>query len=125
MSFSWQVTPEQAFVPLVSLYADQIEREIVELCERMADEITEYMKDNAPWTDRTGAARASLFTLVEHEARQMVSILVSHGSLIPYGVYLELNYGGRFAIIAPTIDWFGPRLFHEVQAIVQRVRVGQ
>ena len=123
MSFSWQVTPEQAFVPLYAQYAQELEREIVQLAERMADEIVEYMKSEAPWQDRTGEARANLFTLVQHEAGQMVSILLSHGSLIPYGVYLELGYGGRFAIIAPSIDWFGPRLFHEVQAILQRVRV--
>jgi hypothetical protein len=124
MSFQWQITPEQAFMPLYAQYAEELEAEIVALCERLADEITEYMKENAPWQDRTGEARASLYTLVEHEARQMVSILLSHGSLIPYGVYLELSYGGQYAIIAPTIDWYGPRLFHEVQAIVERVRVG-
>lgn len=124
MSFSWTITPEQAFLPLYAQYAETLEREIVALAERMTDEITEWMKANASWTDRTGEARDSLFSVVQHEARQMVSILISHGSLIPYGVYLELSHGGRFAIIAPAIDQFGPRMFHEVQAILQRVRVG-
>lgn len=123
MSFSWQVTPEQAFVPLYAQYAEELEREIVALAEQMTDEITEYMKAEARWTDRTGETRASLFSTVQHEARHMVSILVSHGSLITWAAYLELGFGGRFAIIAPTIDWFGPRVFHEVQAILQRVRV--
>lgn len=124
MSFQWTVTPEQAFVPLYAQYADQLEQEITSLAERMTDEITAYMKQNAPWTDRTGEARASLYSVVQHEARQMISVLVSHGTLIPYGVYLELSYGGKNAIIAPTIDIFGPRLWREVQAVVQRATSG-
>lgn len=123
MSFSWQVTPDAAFVPLYEQYGETLEREIIALAERMTDEITAYMKLNAPWTDRTGEARANLYSVVQTEAGQMVSILISHGSLIPYGVYLELAYAGRFAIISPTIDAFGPRVFREVQALLQRVRV--
>lgn len=123
MSFSWRITPDDAFGPLAGAYAEQIEQGIVDLCERLTDEITDYMKENAPWTDRTGAARDSLYSVVQHEVRQAVSILLSHGSLIPYGVYLELSHGGRYAIIAPSVDWWGPRVFHEVQAMINRIIV--
>ena len=123
MSFSWQITPEAAFVPLYAQYAAELEQEIVALAQRITDEITAYMQSNAPWTDRTGDARASLFSVVQHEAKQMVTILLSHGSLIEYDIYLELAHQGRFAIIAPSVDVWGPRVFQEVRAIVQRIRV--
>lgn len=122
MSFSWTVTPEQAFIPLYALYAERIESEIVALANGLTDEIADYMKAEARWTDRTGNARAGLYSDVIHVARQSVTILASHGPAIPYAIYLETVSAGRFGIIADTIDWWGPRVFHEVQAIMARVR---
>lgn len=120
MSFSWQITPQQAWIPLYDQHLAQIEVELVAVAEKLTDEITDYMKQNAPWQDRTGAARASLYSVVQHAARQSVTILLSHGSLIPYGIYLEILNGGRLAIIAPSVDIWGPRMFHETQAILRR-----
>lgn len=120
MSFNWTVTPEAAWIPLYAQMFEQIEAEIVAVAEQLTDEITEYMKQNAPWTDRTGDARANLYSVVRHAARQSIEILLSHGSLIPYGIYLELLHAGRFAIIAPSVDVWGPRMFHETQAILRR-----
>lgn len=120
MSFNWTVTPEAAWIPLYAQRAEQIEAEIVALANQLTDDITEYMKQNAPWTDRTGDARANLYSVVQHAARRTVSILLSHGSLIPYGVYLEVLHAGRFAIIAPSVDVWGPQMLQGVQAILRR-----
>lgn len=124
MSFAWTVSPEEALVPLVDAYAEAIEREIVALADGMTDEITSYMKTEARWTDRTGEARANLYSDVIHVARQSVTIIVRHGPTIHYGIYLETVSGGRFGIIADTVDWFGPLLFYRVREIVQKVRAG-
>ena len=120
MSFNWTVTPEAAWVPLYAQRAEQIEVEIVALANQLTDDITDYMKQNAPWTDRTGDARANLYSVVQHAARQTVTILLSHGSLIPYGVYLEVLHAGRFAIIAPSVDVWGPQMLQGVRAILRR-----
>ena len=120
MSFNWTVTPEAAWVPLYAQRAEQIEVEIVALANQLTDDITDYMKQNAPWTDRTGDARANLYSVVQHAARQTVTILLSHGSLIPYGVYLEVLHAGCFAIIAPSVDVWGPQMLQGVRAILRR-----
>jgi hypothetical protein len=105
---------------LVQAKADAIERDIVALVERMLDPAQAWMQANAPWTDRTGQARANLYTDLEHAARQSVGMLLAHGPTISYSVYLETMQMGRFAILAPAVDWWAPVLFREVQAIVRR-----
>lgn len=58
------------------------------------------MKMNAPWTDRTGAARTGLFTVVEHGGNTY-RIIFSHS--VNYGIWLEVKFSGRDAIIMPTV----------------------
>lgn len=120
MSFQWQITPEKAWPPFVQAQADGFEADVVALAEAMAESITQAMKDDAPWTDRTGDARAALFAALIHEAHKMVGILLSHGSLIDYSVYLEYDHAGRFAILAPTVDRFAPRFVAGVEKIVRK-----
>jgi hypothetical protein len=91
---------------------------LVAFAEALAESIEAHMKDTAPWQNRTGNARRSLFTALIHEARQTVGILLSHGSLIDYSVFLEFAHAGQFAILAPTVDVFAPRFFAGVQKIV-------
>lgn len=60
-----------------------------------------YARGNAPWTNRTGAARASM------TGRSTVSgasgdITISHG--VHYGIWLELANGGRFRILPQTLQ---------------------
>lgn len=123
MSFSWTVTPEAAWLPLYAIYAQRIEDEIVAMANGLTDEIADWMKAEARWTDRTGQTREALYSDVIHVARVSVAILASHGPTITWAEALETVSGGRFGIIADTIDWWGPRVFHEVQAIMARVRV--
>ena len=58
-------------------------------------------KANAPWTDRTGAARRGLFAETVVSATEVV-VALSHS--VTYGVYLELGHAGRFAILQPTLN---------------------
>jgi hypothetical protein len=59
------------------------------------------MRTGARWTDRTGNARNGLMAL--HQAEPMVRhTLVMYHSM-PYGVWLEVRWSGRYAIIGPTM----------------------
>lgn len=120
MGFTWVVTPEAAWPPLVQAQIDAIERDIVAFAESLTEQITAHMKREAPWQDRTGQARASLYSAVLYEARRSVTILLSHGTLIEYSGVLELGFAGRFAIIAPSADHFWPIFLRGVQAIVRK-----
>lgn len=117
MSFSWQVPPTRAFPALADAYTAAIRRGVRAIADRYAPEIEAYMKDNATWTDQTGNARANLRAEVEEIAGEMAQIVLSHG--VEYGTFLELAHGGAYAILAPTVDVFGPRIWADVRAMLR------
>lgn len=61
-----------------------------------------YAKHNAPWTDRTGNARRSI-----HQESSADGMEAMVGIGMPYGKYLELNHGGKYRIIHPTVFSYG------------------
>lgn len=117
MPFTWQRRPTEAFPALTEAYAQAIHRGVVQLAERYAVEIEAWMKDNAPWQDQTGNARQSLHTEVADIANQAVFILMSHG--VEYGIFLELAHGGNYAILTPALDYFMPRIWRDVNALLR------
>ncbi len=74
---------------------------VVTLAKTWAGKLEGRAKRNAPWTDRTSNARNGLFGSTAIEGNQ-VFIRVAHS--MEYGVFLELGYDGRFAILKPTIN---------------------
>lgn len=73
--------------------------------ERLATEMEEYAKENAPWTDRTTDAREGLQAQAIHDdSRQSSTVWLGHG--VEYGLWLELLNGGEFAIVLPTIEHY-------------------
>lgn len=66
------------------------------------------MRNNAPWTDHTGQARAGLRSLAQQAARDIVIIYLVTSA--PYGKWLELAHGQRFRIIMPTIEEMLPEI---------------
>ena len=78
------------------------------------EEWESYMKDNRPWQDRTGNARAGLYGKVSRSTkgyRQTIEL----GHSVYYGVYLEYAMERRFAIIEPTIRIKGPEVVNGLQ----------
>lgn len=78
----------------------------------IAKDLEQYAKANAPWKDRTGMARASLSGKMSG-ARGEYEATLSHG--VPYGVYLERGFSGRFAILRPTVQALLPSILNTVQ----------
>lgn len=76
------------------------------------------MQANAPWTDRTAAARQTLHTEVEELAVGMVEVIMSHG--VSYGQYLELAMGGRWQILGHALDTWGVIIWQDVQDLLRR-----
>ena len=113
----WRNPPSQAWPQMAQAYADAVERGIFAIAQRWAPEIEQWMKDNAPWTDRSGNARQGLYASPEHIVREMVQIIVAGG--VEYQIYLELKNAGAFAIINPAIDHFGPRIWQDVVRMLQ------
>ena len=82
---------------------------------RYQAEIETWMKTNARWIDRTGNARQSLYAEV---TRLTDSVLLAFDHGMDYGFYLELSHAGRYAIIAPALDEFAPRIWRDVKALL-------
>lgn len=76
-----------------------IEKQLHEMAERMEM----YMKANAPWEDRSGDARSGLTAQAERINGQP-GIVLYH--TVDYGIWLEIRWGGEYAIIQPTIEHF-------------------
>lgn len=100
--FHWEtdtLTPNIKKLPL------KLERAIVAAIEYHATRAEAYARSNAPWTDRTTNARNGLFAVTEHEPFKAHRIILSHS--VPYGIWLEIRWSGKYQIILPTIDRTG------------------
>ena len=114
--FRWTVPPERAFNELATAYIAAIHGGVAAIANKWAPPIENWMKDNAPWTDRTANARQGLHTDVQNVINLMVRIVLYHG--VDYGIYLELKNAGRFAIVNPAIDYFAPRIWADVRRML-------
>lgn len=77
-----------------------------------------YMRTNAPWTDRTGNARNGLRAKHEDKPMESHELILYH--TVPYGIWLEVRWSGKYAIIAPSIVELGPDLMARVVAAAKQ-----
>lgn len=86
-------------------FDNKARRAIRAAAEYVAPQAEQWMKQNAKWTDQTGAARSGLGAKVVDNGNS-VAIVLFHS--VPYGVFLEVRWGGKYAIIEPTIQTMAP-----------------
>lgn len=86
--------------------------------QRSAPRVENYMKTNAPWTDRTANARNGLAARAYEEGDE-IGIILYHQ--VDYGIYLETRWGGKYAIINPTIDAMTPEVMANFDRIMERI----
>ncbi len=104
--FEWiDGSPEAVFVAGYDEWAARVQQAIYRLAQRFVADIATWLKANAPWADRTGNLRQSLWADVE---QRLGEIEISFDYGLYYGVFLEMKQQGRYAIIAPALDHFGP-----------------
>jgi hypothetical protein len=68
-----------------------------------------YARVMARWTDRSGNARGGLDGIADNSrsASWHYEIVLSHS--MPYGIWLEVRFAQRYAIIMPTIRAEAPQ----------------
>jgi hypothetical protein len=69
-----------------------------------AKEVEAYAKEHAPWHDRTGDARSGLTATAE---QRLVRYTITLYHTVDYGIWLEVRWNGKYAIILPTIEHMG------------------
>jgi len=81
---------------------------------------TGYMKVNAPWTDRTSAARTSLHaTPIHAPGSSLWEIVFAHG--VKYGFWLEVAHSGRYRIIIPATLNIGHQFMRNLEGSLGKI----
>lgn len=100
--------------PGLKRFPIELQTRLKVLAEYFADRAESYAKEKAPWKDQTGLARQTLHAESNVSPVQM-EIILAHG--MPYGIWLEVRWGGRYAIILPTIESVGPEVMAGLRAL--------
>lgn len=79
-----------------------LERKVLDL----AVEMVNWAKENHPWENQTYTAEKGLQAQVIWTDREHFTIFLGHGPDVFYGVWLEVRWGGRYAILQPTVEHF-------------------
>lgn len=85
-------------------------------------ELQAYMKQNRPWTDRTGLAKAMLSATVSQPSTHVVRVTLAHG--VDYGIDLELKNNGNYAIVRPTLATQGPKVMNGFNGMLSTMLEG-
>lgn len=113
----WVVPPE-TLAAAIEKYGDRVITAVTAVAGRVAAEMANSAKSNAPWTDRTANARTGIFGTAERDTTaQVVTLFLSHSPVIDYGIWLELANGGNYAIIMRTIESHLPGLRNDLEAL--------
>ena len=75
-------------------------------------------KEQAKWTDRTGAARNRLTGYVEEMATGY-RLILAHG--VDYGIWLELAHEKRFAIVEPIVRLTSPFIMKDFEGLLEKM----
>ena len=113
----WKRDPEDLGKAIAKTGERVLTHALVPYLSRQADMLRNQMKQDAPWADKTGMARRTLLVEVEQDDKK-IALVFSHG--VPYGKYLELSNGGRYAIVGPTIVKSGWGLMRGMTGLMDR-----
>lgn len=98
--------------------------EAMNLMEDGAKELEKYMKDNAPWRNRTWNARNSLYAEVttKNDSRGHTLISIELGSPVVYGAALEegTSHSRPYPIIEPTLRLRAPLVMNRLHGLLDR-----
>lgn len=110
----WETSPVQAFDAGYRAYVQTVRATVYALLQSYVPRMESWMKANAVWDDQTGNARQSLWADVKQLTNQTI-LWFGHG--MEYGIWLEIANSGRYSVLSPALDHFGPLIFKDLQAI--------
>ena len=111
----WVKDPVSAWMPGYRRWVDALHEYVGEVIRSFSTQIEEWMKTNAPFSDVTGAARRSLHVELE-EYLEGYLLRFLYSIPIYYAVYLEYDHQGKFAILEPALNYWGPVILDAIRA---------
>jgi hypothetical protein len=116
------VWTSDTITPKLPLFDIKVAAAVTAVLGLSAARMEAYAKTNAPWKDRSTDARNGLHATVQ-AAPPVWRIILAHA--VPYGIWLEVRWAGRYAIIAPTLQHEGPQLMASIGgAIATAMKTG-
>lgn len=83
-----------------------------------APQVASYARSNAPWQDQTSNARNGLTAVAENSPSNHAIVLFHR---MPYGIWLEVRWSGRYAIILPTVKVMGHTVMAGARDLMRRM----
>jgi hypothetical protein len=105
--------------PGLERFPSKLEAGVALYFEYEESKVQDYMRANAPWTDRTANARQGLFCKAKSTPGNHA--LVCYHTM-PYGIWLEVKNNGQYAIIIPTIQHEGARVMRGLSQLLSKMR---
>jgi hypothetical protein len=97
MTFRWD---SDTLTPLLAQLDERFNTRVAAVCQYQATRAEAYIRQQAPWNDQTGNARQGLFAVAERNGN-IHRIILAHA--VPYGIWLEVRFAGRYAVIVPSL----------------------
>lgn len=95
---------------------DRVLKAVGDATKYQARKSENFMRSNAPWTDRTANARNGLKAIPFQDGSQF-TIVLAHS--MPYGIWLEVRWSGKYGIIPQAIRQGGQELMSLLGAVFQ------
>lgn len=103
----------------LKVFTEKQEQALSMYADTAAQNLQDYMKNTAPWTDRTGEARRRLSAKSE-KVENGYQIELAHG--VDYGESLELHHEKRYAVIQPTILAKSDEVLRGFEGLLNKLR---
>lgn len=127
--FTWKVPPQDVWPQGTAAYIAAIKRGVHGVMLYHSAMISNWMKAEKVWVDRTANAVQTLYTEVSpmspSDVINEIELIMAHGVI--YGWFLEgfdyrhglspTRQGKKYAIVQPALDRFGPQIWAEIQRL--------
>jgi hypothetical protein len=100
-------------------FDSKLRRNINMIFEYNAAYATGWMKQNARWTDRTGAARTGL-TATHHSGKEFEELFLAYS--VNYGIWLEVANDRKYAILTPALRIMGDKIMRDMTYLIDRMK---
>lgn len=107
--------------PNLVRFGPAVDSAVSETVDFFTPRVEGYARSNAPWTDQTGNARNGLFAVSGHTPEVEHHIDIAHS--VPYGIWLEVRFSGKYAIILPTVKSQGSELMALLKTVFARLKL--
>lgn len=114
---------KDSLTPNLNKLMPTLNRNIYQVMRFHAPSLEAKAKTDATWTDRTSNARSSLNASVQVYGTHTYALVLAGG--VPYQIWLEVRWAGKYAIIMPTVRAYAPVVLASFTKLLERMGVAQ